>query len=77
MTTADKVFGWSMFILFYYLIGTGVGLVLDNGLGLVPLSDDSSPAEYIGLILLWPLFVIKYLAIGIWAVLSAGFSLLI
>jgi len=76
MSTSDKVFGTLMFLAFYIWVGGMVGWILDDVMGLVPLTEDASPAKYVGLILLWPLFAIKFLALGLWSVLYSGFALL-
>lgn len=63
--------GWAFF---YVCFGIIVAIIL----GVTGLIDPNiTPAEAIALIVFWPFFAIKFIAIGVWAVLSAGYFLLV
>jgi hypothetical protein len=73
--TKDETFeAWFTLIFLYFIAGTATGTFMALG---GAIEQNPSAATVIGVIILWPLFVIKYLAIGIYAVLSAGFGLLV
>lgn len=61
------------YAILYLIIGTFVCGAFFYGTG----QTDPTSAEYAGVLVLWPLFVVKYLCIGIYMVLSAGFGALL
>lgn len=78
MDSDDKLAIFVMVVVVWILGGTVTGATLELGLGLVDITGPTaSTADFLGFMLLWPLFALKFLAIGAWAVLSAGFTLLV
>jgi hypothetical protein len=74
MSTGDKITGIMVLIVLYVLAGCMFGWAT-GVMGLLP--SEPTGAEAAGIITFWPLFFIKFLAIGLWIVVSAGFILLI
>lgn len=56
-----------LFFIFYLFIGCGVTTVM---IEVINLNDDTAAARF-ALILFWPAFAVKYLALGGWEVLQA------
>lgn len=76
MSRAEKFSLCFALFCFYIMFGVFFGWMLDDVLGLVPIGEHDV-AEYFAIILFWPLFVIKFLVIGIWVLLSTAASMLI
>lgn len=76
MSFGDKTIGVIVLLMVYLVIGTFVGAALSS-LDMIPDRDHITNAETISVMLFWPLFLVKALAIGAWAVLESGYHLLI
>lgn len=76
MSFGDKATGIIVLFMVYLVIGTFVGAVLGS-LDMIPDRDHITNAETVSVMLFWPLFLVKALAIGAWAVLESGYHLLI
>lgn len=70
--TAEDFFGMIFLFLFYCLFGMIVGGVMDMAGHMEPTWGNIATV-----ILLWPLFLIKYLLIAIWFILSNGYTMLL
>lgn len=62
---------WGTFVFVYLFVGVMLTIGLWGDMAHMTFVDA------LGVAVLWPLFALKYLAIGIWLVLSAGVGLLV
>lgn len=67
----ETFLGWLMLILFYCVIGIAIAAVLD-----VTGEIEDSHAHIATVMILWPLFVIKYIGLGIILIFDTGLTLL-
>lgn len=74
LTPAEKFDFWANMISLYFVggVSTVAFMTVFGALGRM-----TTLAGAFAVILFWPLFAIKYLAIGVWMVLSAGYGLLV
>jgi hypothetical protein len=69
----EKVDAVFLLVFLYFAAGVVTGLCMNAG---DVFGGTATPGEAFAVVLFWPLFAIKYLLIGIWIVLSSGWSLL-
>lgn len=72
MTVGDKCSVAFFILLFWIILGSGTAAIMSEVIGL----DDDTVAQRLALVIFWPIFAIKYLALGGWEVLSAFWSLI-
>ena len=67
----ETFLGWLLLILFYCIIGIAIAGVLD-----VAGEIEDTNAHIATVMILWPLFVIKYIGLGIILIFDTGLTLL-
>lgn len=72
----EKMLLWVVYTAFYWFAGFVAVLILDYGFGVINF-ETMTTAESIGFFVFWPFFLIKYLFIGLGAVVSSTYYLLI